>query len=103
VATARTRPSPEPAHSAPAAGPIFRVQLGAFRSEGAAGQAWLVYQQQHTDVLGSLRSNIVIADTSSGTFFRLQAGPLPNRDAAARACTQIKSGGGDCFIVGPLP
>ncbi|HET6469346.1 MAG TPA: SPOR domain-containing protein, partial [Geminicoccaceae bacterium] len=89
--------------SAPAAGPIFRVQLGAFRSDAAAGQAWRVYQGRHPAVLGDLRASVVLADTSSGTFYRLQAGPLPSRDSAVRACNQIKSAGGDCFIVGPLP
>jgi hypothetical protein len=101
---ARPPAAEEPAgRSLPAAGPIFRVQLGAFRSDAAAGQAWRIYQRQHQAVLGDLRANVVVADTSSGTFYRLQAGPLANRDAAVRACGQIKSGGGDCFIVGPLP
>ena len=43
------------------------------------------------------------AKTSAGTFYRLQAGPLPTRDGAVQACSQVKAGGTDCFIVGPLP
>jgi cell division septation protein DedD len=92
-----------PVRSAPAASPIFRVQLGAFRSDVAANQAWIDLQRRNRPALGELRASVLAAETSSGTFYRLQAGPLTSRDAAAQACAQVKQAGSDCFVVGPLP
>jgi cell division septation protein DedD len=92
-----------PARSAPAASPTFRVQLGAFRSDAAANQAWIDLQRRLQVPLGGLRPTVLEAKTSAGTFYRLQAGPLPSRDGAVQACAQVKAGGNDCFIVGPLP
>lgn len=92
-----------PSRSAPAASPIFRVQLGAFRSEAAANQAWSSLQRRLQAPLASLRPFVLEAQTSAGTFYRLQAGPLASRDGAVQACAQVKAGGNDCFIVGPLP
>lgn len=89
--------------SAPAAGATFRIQLGAFRSENAASQAWTDLQRRNRTVLGELRPNISAAETSSGTFFRLQAGSLRSRDAAVQTCAELKAAGNDCFVVGPLP
>jgi cell division septation protein DedD len=100
---AQTAARTPPARSAPAASPIFRVQLGAFRSDTAANQAWVDLQRRLREPLGGLRPTVLEARTSAGTFYRLQAGPLPSRDGAARACAQVKAGGSDCFIVGPLP
>jgi hypothetical protein len=103
----RGEPSPSvasgPARSAPAASATFRIQLGAFRSENAASQAWSDLQRRNRPVLGDLRPNITTAETSSGTFFRLQAGSLRSRDAAVQTCAQLKAAGNDCFVVGPLP
>lgn len=92
-----------PVRSAPAAGATFRVQLGAFRTEAAAGQAWSDLQRRNRSALGHLRPSISAAQTSSGTFFRLQAGTLGSRDAAVQTCAQLKAAGNDCFVVGPLP
>ncbi|HMR33914.1 MAG TPA: SPOR domain-containing protein [Geminicoccaceae bacterium] len=101
---ARTPPAATPpARSAPAAGPTFRVQLGAFRSDSAANQAWNLLQSKLGGTLGGLRPTVLEARTSAGTFYRLQAGPLPDRDGAVRTCSQVKAAGNDCFIVGPLP
>ncbi len=93
----------EPVRSAPSAGATFRVQLGAFRTEAAAGQAWSDLQRRNRSALGHLRPSISPAQTSSGTFFRLQAGSLGSRDAAVQTCAQLKAAGNDCFVVGPLP
>ena len=79
------------------------MQLGAFRSDAAANQAWNVLHSRLAGALGSLRPTVLEANTSAGTFFRLQAGPLPSRDGAVRTCAAVKAGGNDCFIVGPLP
>ena len=100
---ARTPPATPPARSAPVAGPTYRVQLGAFRSDAAANQAWVALQARLGAPLGGLRPTVLEASTSAGTFYRLQAGPLASRDSAVQTCSAIKAGGNDCFIVGPLP
>ena len=102
-ATAPQTAAVQPVRSAPAAGATFRIQLGAFRTEAAAGQAWTDLQRRNRSALGHLRPNISAAQTSSGTFFRLQAGSLGSRDAAVQTCAQLKAAGNDCFVVGPLP
>jgi cell division septation protein DedD len=102
-ATAPRTAAVEPVRSAPAAAATFRVQLGAFRTEAAAAQAWSDLQRRNRSALGHLRPSISAAQTSSGTFFRLQAGTLGSRDAAVQTCAQLKAAGNDCFVVGPLP
>lgn len=87
-APAQTRPTP----AAPAARPggSWRIQLGAFSSEAAARSAWSSVSGR----LPGLRPVI----TRAGAMFRLQAGGLANRDAAARACAAARTA---CFPVAP--
>ena len=58
--------------------------------------------QKVPSALGAVNSQVERTDTSSGPLYRLQAGPFPNREAAANACASIRAAGGQCFIVGPL-
>jgi len=93
-------PRPRPEHpvqtaerpSAPVAaeGGRWRVQLGAFSSEANARRAWGEYAGR----LGGLRPIIVHA----GAVWRLQAGGLASRAAAAQACARAGNG---CFPVAP--
>ncbi|WP_157217472.1 SPOR domain-containing protein [Flavisphingomonas formosensis] len=89
AAPARAIPS-QAQGSAPMAGEGgWRIQLGAFSSAATARTLW-------TRVSGRLpgaRSYVVEA----GPITRLQAGPYPNRAAAARACSELV--GQPCFPV----
>ena len=67
----------------------WRVQLGAFSSEANARRAW-------NNVSGRL-PGLQPAFVRAGNLIRLQAGPLPNRAAAARACASLN--GQACFPV----
>src|SRR4051812_3012908 len=81
--------APEPA-PAPAAGGRWRIQLGAFSSPAGAHRAW-------DGVRGRLGGLQPISG-AAGAMTRLQAGPLPNRAAAERACA---AAGSACFPVAP--
>ncbi|MDQ8755273.1 SPOR domain-containing protein [Sphingosinicella sp. LHD-64] len=89
-APAATRPTPRPTTPAPAAGGRWRIQLGAFSSEANARSAWNAVRSR----LPGLEPYYVRA----GTVFRLQAGPLASRAAAAQACAAARQA---CFPVAP--
>jgi cell division septation protein DedD len=87
----RTRPAPPAPAPAPVAqGGRWRIQLGAFSSEAGARSAWAAVSGR----LPGLRPTI----TRAGAMFRLQAGGLASRDAAARACAAARTA---CFPVAP--
>lgn len=98
---ATSRPAEPPAVAPPGEG-IYRLQLTAVRSETGLTQAWAQLRQQHASVLGSTSPKVERTETSSGPLFRLQAGPFRTRESAANACSVIRAGGGQCFIVGPI-
>ena len=87
VQTVERAPAPAPA---PAVGGRWRIQLGAFSSEANARHAWSAAAGR----LPGLQPYYVRA----GNVIRVQAGPLRDRAAAARACAGV---GGGCFPVAP--
>jgi TPR repeat protein len=91
VAVRRAAPQPAPEAAPPAAaGGRWRIQLGAFSSAAGAHRAWDAVRGR----LGGLQPIYGAA----GAMTRLQAGPLPNRAAAERACA---AAGSACFPVAP--
>lgn len=87
---AQPAPRPSAPTSLAAAGGRWRIQLGAFSSEANARSAWATLSGR----LSGLQPFYVRA----GNVFRLQAGPLASREAAARACTAARQA---CFPVAP--
>jgi TPR repeat protein len=83
------RPAAPAATLASAAG-RWRIQLGAFGTEANARAAWNGVAGR----LPGLQPHYVRA----GNVFRLQAGPLADRAAAARACAAARQA---CFPVAP--
>lgn len=102
-AAAPATPPEEPEAPAPAAaGTGFRVQLAALKSEADARQAWARLQKAHADLLGGLQPTIQRADLGDqGVFYRVQAGALPSREAAAALCDQLKAKDQACLVVKP--
>ena len=100
-ATAAAAPKPVAGPPvAPATG--FRIQLAALRSSDEATQTWDRLRRAHPDVLGGLKASVVRIDLGDkGTFYRLQAGPLADRAAAADACTKLASERSACLVVPP--
>ena len=106
AATAPPEPAPPPAPSplplAVAVAGGARVQLAAVRSAEAAGAEWARLLRLHDDALGALRLVVEQADLGDrGTFFRVQAGPLADRAAAAALCARLKGRNQACLVVGP--
>ena len=102
----RTAPAATPAPARSSAGTgtgVYRLQLAAVRSEGGLTQAWADLRQRYPVALGGVNPQVERTDTTSGPLFRLQAGPFTSREAAVDACGTIRSSGGQCFIVGPIP
>jgi hypothetical protein len=78
----------------------MRVQLGAMRSEELARKEWDRLKRRNGDLLGSLSVETVRADLGDkGTFFRIQAGPLPDLKEAERICDEMKRRNFGCNIV----
>jgi TPR repeat protein len=89
-------PVSAPAAPRPAAGGGWRVQLGAFSNTANAQKAWAGLRAKGGGLAG-LQPVFVPA----GAVTRLQAGPLPSRAAADRACATAKAAGAACFPVAP--
>jgi TPR repeat protein len=80
----------------PAVGGGWRVQLGAFSNAAGARKAWDGLRAKAGGLAG-LQPVFVPA----GAVTRLQAGPLPSRAAADKACGAAKAAGSACFPVAP--
>ena len=68
------------------------VHLASYRSRQQADRGWQQIQNAHKEILGKLQPDITEINLGSGkgTYFRLKAGPLASKDAAADICRQLK-------------
>lgn len=82
------------AKPAPAPSGNWKVQLGAFGDATKARAAWNGLKS-----IGAL-SAYTPSYSSAGAMTRLQAGPLPSRDAANKLCAAVKAKA-PCFPVAP--
>jgi hypothetical protein len=89
----------------PASGPVipagaFLIQLASLTSAEAAEKTWVSLQRKHAVLLGDMALNVQKAEIDGkGTYFRVQAGPLPNRATADDMCAQLKAAQQDCIVV----
>jgi len=80
----------------------FRVQLASLSSAAAAEQSWDRLAGRFPDLLGGLSHSVEeVAIEGSGTFYRLQVGPLAGRDTAETLCDKLKADGQACIVVTP--
>lgn len=92
---------------APAAGAAgtagaFRIQIASLRTTEDATKSWEKLKTTNPDLLGKLSGNVVRADLGDkGTFYRVIAGPLGDRDAADTLCTKLKQRNVGCLVVKP--
>lgn len=78
----------------------WRVQLGAFRSEAEAKAEWKRLQGKFKTDLGKLSMLTEKADIAGkGVMFRLQAGPVKNKEAGRTLCKKLTQSGQGCFVV----
>jgi cell division septation protein DedD len=94
-----------PATSKPAqatAGGGWKIQLASVKSDALARQQWGRLQKAHSDLLGDMRLTVQQADLGTkGTYYRIQAGPLPDRTTAEDVCAELKSAKQPCIVVKP--
>ena len=85
----------------PLVGAAWRVQLVSLRDLDNAKTAWSNLQRSYEDLLAGLEMNVQLVELSSGTFYRVQAGPFADRATAASLCNSLKTRRQDCLIVAP--
>ncbi|MCZ6523196.1 MAG: SPOR domain-containing protein [Alphaproteobacteria bacterium] len=115
---AAPRPAPEAAPEPAAAGPVaareesatarapaagFRIQLAAYREASAATQGWHKLSRANPSLLRGLKPSVIRVDLGAdkGIFYRLQAGPIPDRETADTLCVELKRQKVGCLVVEP--
>lgn len=99
VPVAATTTAPATASSAPSA-EGYGVQLGAFTSETAANAAWEQLRGKFSNPLQGLSPHVVVANTTSGTLYRLQAQVADEAQARA-VCDMLRKESQACVPVLP--
>lgn len=77
------------------------VQVFSMRDRTNTLTAWSSLQKTNQDLLDGLEMHVQLAELSSGTFYRVQAGPLADRASAASLCDTLKTRRQDCLVVDP--
>ncbi len=97
-------PAPAPAAAptvAAAPGGSAKIQLASLKDQQAATATWNQLQKKFPDILGGLQPSYEKVELAGkGTFIRLQAGPLKDRNAAQAACQQLAAKNQGCIVVG---
>jgi hypothetical protein len=79
----------------------YKIQLGAYRSEAAATDAWKAMNKKFGKELGSLSMHVEKANLGSkGIFYRLQAGSFASEEDARMACNKLVAKKQGCLAVG---
>lgn len=84
----------------PPAGPVWRVQLGAYSSEQGALSAFAELRRRFADLIGDARPVLVPVKVNGRTLERLQFGAFADRAEAERVCAAIRARGGECLVTG---
>lgn len=88
-------PAPQVASSS-----VFKIQLGAYKTEAEAKQTASRIVGKNGDVLSGKPQFIVKADLPNGTFYRLRFGGFTSPEAAKAACSKLTGRGQGCFYAG---
>jgi cell division septation protein DedD len=83
---------------APAKG-SYLVQLGSFTSTKGTNRAWATLKKAHPELLSDMSLFIQKATVNDRAYYRVQAGPIPNRATAQDMCAQLKARQQDCLVV----
>jgi SPOR domain len=87
--------------TAAAAGPTkYVVQVGSKKNQTEALASFADMQQKYPTLLANYRPIVQKADLGSkGTWYRLRIGPINDKTAASKLCTQLKAQGlADCLV-----
>ncbi len=72
-------------------GPQPAVHLASYKSREAADRGWTELKRAHKDLLSALSSEITTINLGpKGIYYRLNAGPLVDRNGAADLCGKLK-------------
>ncbi len=83
----------------PVPGGKVRIQLAALKTEDAARAQWSNLQSAHAALLGQLELTVEPVDKGAdGILYRIQAGPLADREAAKELCAELKKQKQDCIV-----
>ena len=101
---AEAKPAPQqtaavaPAAAAPTK---YVVQVGSKKNQTDALASFADMQQKYPSLLASYRPMVQKADLGAkGVWYRLRIGPIPDKTAASKLCTQLKSQGlPDCLVM----
>ena len=74
------------------------LQLSSVKSEGAAATEWKRLTAAHPGLLGDRPLALEKADVQGTTYYRVQTGPFPSREAAADICAKLKARNQDCLV-----
>ncbi len=83
------------------AGPVYRVQLGAYGSQETAARAWGMIKGKHQSILGELAPIYEAVQSGDRTLYRLRVGPLASRAAADEVCLGLRAQQQACIVVNP--
>lgn len=94
-------PDPEPVRTAAVATPggDWVVQIGSFRTEQEAEEAWLNFATRHSGIGSGFAPDIQSTEIEGrGTYHRLRIAAFSSRDTASDYCSQLQSRGQDCYV-----
>lgn len=81
----------------PSAG-VF-LQVGSYKSEAMATDAWTHLQQKHSDILAGLTPDVKRIDLGNrGIWYRLRVAGFADTAAATALCERLKAEGGRCLL-----
>ena len=97
VKTPSVKPAAKPAIKQ-SDGPVFVIQLAAFRNDEKAREIASLLSEKHSSRLQGMRLQTMRLDTgSNGVFFRVVSAPM-SRAEAENTCTKLRRAGQDCFL-----
>ena len=80
----------------------YRIQIASVRSPEVAESEWKRISGRHPDLLGQLTPSFDRFETAtSGTYFRVQGGPLADKALADLLCAQLEARKVDCIVISP--
>jgi cell division septation protein DedD len=100
VAAIPPKPKPAP-EAAPAKPSQYVVQVGSKQNQTDALATFADMQQKYPTLLASYRPMVQKADLGAkGVWYRLRIGPIVDKSAASKLCSQLKSQGHpDCLVM----
>ncbi len=98
-AVAQASATPAAAPAPVAANTKYVVQVGSKKNQTEALASFADMQQKYPTLLASYRPMVQKADLGAkGVWYRLRIGPIADKTAAAKLCSQLKAQGQECLV-----